>query len=342
MGQGDQGVGGEGGVIGLNRKHWLHGAAASLLAVLALAGCSERVASGFQGYAEGEYVLVAAPAAGRLEKRWVSRGQEVEAGAPLFALERENEKASRREAEERVRNAEAKLANVAAGKRKPEIEAIQAQEAQAAAARELSRRQLKQQEELFAKNYISASSMDAARANHDRDIARVAETEAQLRLARMTMGRDTEIAAAQADVETARAVLAQSDWRLAQRAVAAPAGAPAKTLVHDTFYSEGEWVAAGSPVVSLLPPGNIKLRFFVPETALGGLKIGQAVRAACDGCNAAVAAKISYISRQAEYTPPVIYSREQRAKLVYLVEARPAPADATRLRPGQPLDVSLN
>jgi len=342
MGQGDQGVGREGGVSRLNRAHRQYNAAASLLAVLALVACGERASSGFQGYAEGEYVLVAAPAAGRLEKRWVSRGQEVEAGAPLFVLEQENEKASRREAGERVRNAEAKLANIAAGKRRPEIDAIQAQEAQAAAARELSKRQLRQQEELFAKNYISASSMDAARANYDRDIARVAETEAQLRLARMTIGRDKEIAAAQADVETARAVLAQSDWRLAQRAVSFTAAAQVKALVQDTFYSEGEWVAAGNPVVSLLPPGNIKLRFFVPETAVGSLKIGQAVRAACDGCSTPVAAKISYVSRQAEYTPPVLYSREQRSKLVFLVEARPEPADAMKLRPGQPLDIFLD
>jgi len=307
------------------------------VSLAAFAGCGERAANGFQGYAEGEFVLVAAPAAGRLEKRWVSRGQEVEAGAPLFVLEQENEKASRREAEERVRNAEAKLANIAAGKRKPELDAIQAQEAQAAAARELSTRQLKQQEELFARGFLSSAALDEVRSAHKRDIAKVAEMEAQIRLARMAIGRDREIDAAQADVDTARAVLAQSDWRLAQRASAAPA----KSLVQDTYYSEGEWVAAGNPVVSLLPPGNLKLRFFVPETAVGGLKIGQAVRAACDGCSAPIAAKISYISRQAEFTPPVIYSREQRAKLVFLIEARAEPADAVRLRPGQPLDVTL-
>jgi HlyD family secretion protein len=311
--------------------------AVAALAASLLSGCGERAASGFQGYAEGEYVLVAAPAAGRLEKRWVSRGQEVEAGAPLFALEQENEKASRREAEERVRNAEAKLANLAAGKRKPELDAVQAQEAQATAARELSTQQLKQQEALHSKGFLSDAGLDQAKGNYKRDIARVAETEAQIQLSRMSVGRDKEIAAAQADVETARAVLAQSDWRLGQRAVASSA----KALVQDTFYSEGEWVAAGNPVVSLLPPGNIKLRFFVPETAVGALKIGQSVRAACDGCSAPVAAKISYVSRQAEYAPPVLYSREQRAKLVFLVEARPDPADATRLKPGQPLDVSL-
>ena len=310
---------------------------AVILALPALAACADKPPSGFQGYAEGEFVLVAAPAAGRLEKRWVSRGQEVEPGAPLFVLEQENEKASRREAEERLHNAEARLANIAAGRRKPEIDAIRAQEAQAAAARELSERQLKQQQALYDKGYISAASMDTVRTGYQRDIAKVAEMEAQIRLARMAIGRDAEIAAAQAEVETARAVLAQNDWRLAQRASVAPA----KALVQDTYYSEGEWVAAGNPVVSLLPPGNLKLRFFVPETMVGGLKIGQPVRAMCDGCNAAISATISYISRQAEFTPPVIYSREQRAKLVFLVEARPEPADAVKLKPGQPLDVSL-
>lgn len=311
---------------------------APLLVLLpALAACGEEAPAGFQGYAEGEYVLVAAPAAGRLEKRWVSRGQEVEAGAPLFVLEQENERAARREAEERVRNAEAKAGNIAAGVRQPEVDKLKAQEAQAAAARELSQHQLKQQEALYAKGFLSAAGLDVARGNLRRDAARVAEVEAQIRLARMAIGRDKEIAAAQADVEAARAVLAQSDWRLAQRA----SSAPARALVQDTFYSEGEWVAAGSPVVSLLPPGNLKLRFFVPETAVGGLKIGQPVRAACDGCSSPVAAKISFISRQAEYTPPVIYSREQRTKLVFLVEARPEPADATKLKPGQPLDVVL-
>ena len=326
----------------MTRRQRAFASAGLLAGALALAGCGERSAPGFQGYAEGEFVLVAAPAAGKLEKRWVSRGQEVAAGAPLFALEDANEQAGRREAEERLRNAEAKLANISTGRRKPELDAVQAQEVQAASARELSTRQLKQQEALYAKGFLSAAALDEARNNYHRDIARVAEMEAQIRLARMSIGRDKEIAAAQADVEAARAVLAQSDWRLAQRAISFDAAASAKALVYDTFYSEGEWVAAGNPVVSLLPPGNLKLRFFVPETAVGGLRTGQAVRAACDGCSAPIAAKISYISRQAEFTPPVIYSREQRAKLVFLIEARPEPGDAAKLRPGQPLDVFLN
>ena len=319
----------------------MRNAALLLFAALALAACGDKPADGFQGYAEGEFVLVAAPAAGKLEKRWVQRGEQVEAGAPLFALEQENEKAARREAEERLKNAEQKLANLSAGRRKPEIDAVAAQEKQAAAARALSEQQLKQQQGLFDKGYLSQAGMDAARANYERDIAKVAELEAQNRLARMAIGRDREIAAAQADVEAARAVLAQSDWRLAQRAISYNPASPGKALVHDTLYYEGEWVPAGSPVVSLLPPGNVKIRFFVPEEVVGRLQPGQAVSAACDGCAAPVAAKISYISRQAEFTPPVIYSREQRKKLVFLVEARPAPADAAKLKPGQPMDVHV-
>jgi HlyD family secretion protein len=93
--------------------------------------------------------------------------------------------------------------------------------------------------------------------------------------------------------------------------------------------------------VSLLPPGNVKVRFFVPETVVGGLRTGAAVSISCDGCAAPIEAQISYISPQAEYTPPVIYSRESRAKLVFLIEARPGAADALKLRPGQPVEVRL-
>jgi len=93
--------------------------------------------------------------------------------------------------------------------------------------------------------------------------------------------------------------------------------------------------------VSLLAPGNVKARFYVPETALGSVQPGHAVEIRCDGCPAPLAARVSYVSNQAEYTPPVLYSRESRAKLLYLVEAQPAPADAARLRPGQPVEVRL-
>ena len=117
--------------------------------------------------------------------------------------------------------------------------------------------------------------------------------------------------------------------------------APVTARVQDTFFVEGEWVPAGRPVASLLPPGNVKIRFYVPQGILGSLSPGKDVEVRCDGCPEAIAAKISFISSQAEYTPPVLYSKDSRGKLVFLVEARPAPADAARLRPGQPVDVRL-
>ncbi len=109
----------------------------------------------------------------------------------------------------------------------------------------------------------------------------------------------------------------------------------------DTLFVRGEWVPAGSPVVAVLPPGNVKVRFFVPEPRLGALKVGQKVALACDACGSGLEATIAYIASQAEFTPPVIYSKDNRAKMVFLVEARPAAELAARLHPGQPVDVTV-
>jgi HlyD family secretion protein len=305
---------------------------------LTLYGCTDKIPNYYQGYVEGEFVFVAAPTAGRLEKRWVQRGQEVEAGAPLFTLEQESELAERREAEARVRNAEARLANLTASRRTSEIDAIRAELAQAEAALNFSTLQLHRHEELFSGGLISKSQLDEVRTNHSGALELVAETEAKLQTARESIGRDKEITAARAEVEASISALAQSDWKLAQRAI----HAPAKALVQDTFYSEGEWVQGGSPVVSLLPPANIKIRFFVPEAVAGSLKVGRVVSAVCDGCGAAISAKVSFISTKPEYTPPVIYNREQRTKLVFLVEAVPDPFSSSLLHPGQPMDIALN
>ena len=111
-------------------------------------------------------------------------------------------------------------------------------------------------------------------------------------------------------------------------------------LVFDTMYRTGEWVPAGSPVVRMLPAENVKVRFFVPEAVLGSLTPGARVEIRCDGCPAALPAVVSYVSVQAEYTPTNIYSNDTRAKLVFMVEARPQPGDAARLHPGQPVQVT--
>ena len=304
---------------------------ALLLAIALLAACEKHEEGVWQGYIEGEYVLLASPYAGQLQKLFVRRGDQVEAGKPVFALEQENERAARAEADERMKSAQARLENLQAARRAPELAALREQVNQAKAAKELSRVQLAREEDLMKKGYTTKPKLDEARSAYQRDTARVKEAEAQLTNALQPLGREGEREGAEAEIAAAKAALAQAAWRLEQKSVAAPVSG----LVQDTFFVVGEWVPAGKPVASLLPPGNVKARFYVPETLLASVQIGKAIEIRCDGCQA-LDAKVSYVSSQAEYTPPVLYSKESRSKLLFLVEARLPNA---QLRPGQPVDV---
>jgi HlyD family secretion protein len=304
------------------------------LPAIAAAGCEKTPDNAWQGYIEGEYVLLASPYAGQLQKLHVRRGERIEAGKPVFALEQEAERAGRVEAEERLKTAQARLGNLKVPKRPPEIEALRAQLNQARAARELAALQLEQSEKLYKGSFIAQTRLDEARATYEREVARVREAEAQLKNALQPLGRDAEREAAEGEVEAAKAALAQAAWRLDQKSVATPVAG----LVHETFFVEGEWVPAGRPVAALLPPGNVKARFYVPETSLSAVSVGRDIEIRCDGCPGPVVAKVSYVSNQAEYTPPVLFSKESRAKLMFLVEAR---LQGANLRPGQPIDVKL-
>jgi HlyD family secretion protein len=310
----------------------------TLAAILALAAgaCGSAPNDTLQGYAEGEFVRVAAPFAGTLVRLDVQRGSRVEAGAPLFALEADNESAARREAEERLRGAQAQLDNLRKARRPEEIEAVRAQLAQAQAAEAFSAAELRRQEDLVARGFSTRQRVEEARAALDRDRARAAEGRAQLATANLA-SRPDEIRAAEAQASAARAALEQADWKLRQKAAVATVAGE----VTDTLFVLGEWVAAGQPVVTLLPPGNVKARFFVPEPRLGAVRVGQPVELRCDGCARPVKATVSWISPQSEYTPPVIFTQESRAKLVFLAEARPLPGEGAVLKPGQPLDVLL-
>jgi HlyD family secretion protein len=149
------------------------------------------------------------------------------------------------------------------------------------------------------------------------------------------MGREGEIKAQQAMVEAARSAIGMAQWRLDQRQVLSPVSG----VVADVLARPGETLEAGAPVVSLLPPENIFIRFFVPEPMLAKVHRGDDVTVVCDNCPADLKATISFIAPQAEYTPPVIYSESSRSKLVYLVEARPRLGQARLFNPGQPVMV---
>jgi HlyD family secretion protein len=131
--------------------------------------------------------------------------------------------------------------------------------------------------------------------------------------------------------------LEQADWRLTQKQQTAPVSG----LVYDTYFRPGEWVPAGTPILSLLPPEYIKVRFFVPESELGTVQVGTPLEVRLDGLPAPLAGKVSFVSPQAEYTLPIIYSRENRGKLVFLVEGALAPEHARLLHPGAPVEVYL-
>ena len=183
--------------------------------------------------------------------------------------------------------------------------------AQARASSALSESEFTRREKLRAdQGVVSAEELDQARAQRDAGAAQVAAQQAALDRAK---------------------------WSFDQKQQFAPADA----AVHDTLYRQGEFVAAGNPVVELLPPANLKVRFFVPQEKLPQIKTGETVSVKMDGGTKNYSATVNYISTQAEYTPPVIYSRETRAELVFMIEAKFSPADAAELRPGQPVDVEL-
>jgi len=309
-------------------------ASALILVLCAIAGCDKPAAPSWSGYVEGEYVYVALPAGGTLRALAARRGDTVAAGAPLFALEETAERAARDEAAARVDSAKAQARNTALGRRFEDTAALRAQLAQAQAQATLAAREHARLKALVEQHFISASRLDDATATLEQTRQRVAELSATLDVARLPQ-RPDEQAAAGATARAAEAALEQAQWNESRRQASAPAGA----LVADTFFRVGEWVQPGQPVVSLLPPANVKARFYVPEAELGGIRVGDPVTVTCDGCPALVPARIDRIATQAEYTPPVIYSNSQRARLVFLVEARPDDPTRAGLKPGQPIDV---
>jgi HlyD family secretion protein len=317
------------------RRSTLFRLGGALAGVCMLVSCNPSDPNRVQGYVEGEYMYVASPFAGALESLQVQRGNQVKEGDQLFWLDSASEKAARDEAERRLAQARANLEDVRKGKRPSEIEAIKAQLKQARAALRLSNSEFARQEELMREPGATAElEFDRARSMRDQNRQRVSQLEADLLTAQLG-SRTDQIMAAEAEVRAREAALAKAEWDYSQKHQRAPKAG----LVFDTLYREGEWVAAGHPVVALLPPQNIKVRAFVPETLIGTIHPGDRVRVTVDGVREPFIGTVSYISPKAEYTPPVIYSQESRGKLVFMIEAVFDPTVASNLHPGQPVDV---
>jgi HlyD family secretion protein len=304
--------------------------------LLSLAGCAHQQASTYQGYVEGKFVYVASPQAGRLDRLSVTRGDTINVSHPLFALDDEPEASAETQSRQFLRADEARLADLQTGKRPPEKDVIAAQLAQAKVEHQKAVDLLKSYESQYAAGGVPMTDLIDARAAVEADVAVVRQYQSDLVVAALP-GRDEQMKAQANQVAADKAALAQATWKLHQKAIASPRNG----LVFDTLYREGEWVAAGNPIVQILPPENIEIRFFVPQPIVGKLKVGERIIVHCDGCATSVAAAITFISNQVEYTPPVIYSSENRAKLAFMVIAKPEADKATALHPGQPLEVAL-
>ncbi|SFN32752.1 HlyD family secretion protein [Formivibrio citricus] len=299
-----------------------------------LVSCQQDKPGALPGYAEAEYTRIAAPIAGRLVQLAVEKGADIQKDAPLFVLEADSEKAALDEAQARLLRSTAQAADLAKGKRREEIAVLEAQLSAAQSSLALAQSDFKRQTELARAGFTSGANLEALQTRVRAEEAKVREMAAQLKVARLAARDDTRVAAA-ADISAAKAQIAQNRWRLEQKTVLSPAAA----RVDDTLYRVGEWVPAGAPVVSLLTPSAIKLRFFVPQDRLSQFPVGQKLAVGCDGCKP-FGARVSYVAKSAEFTPPVIYSRENRAKLVFMVEAKPD--NEQGLAPGQPVDIRLD
>ncbi len=310
----------------------------SILAI-GLAGCSRSPSQQIQGYVEGEFVYISSPLSGTLESLHVKQGAQVNTGDPLFELESTSEKAAYQEAEQRLAQAQANLEDLKKGKRPSEIESLESQILEAKAVLTLSEKELARQKKLMnTPGAISQDDYDKALSKRDQDSHKVAQLTADFKTAQLG-ARTEQVAQAEAEIHVREAQLTKAKWNLSQKLQMASQDA----LVFDTLYSAGEWINAGYPIVVLLPPQNIKVRTFVPETQISKIHVGDSVQIIVDGLPNALAGKVNFISPQAEYTPPVIYSKSNRAKLVFLVEVfLDNPAITAQLHPGQPVDVQFS
>ena len=282
------------------------------------------------GYVEGEALYLASPVAGRVDQMLVQRGDEVAAGQKLFVVDPSQLQGARDQASAEVSTAQAQAADARKGQRPVELAVFEANVAAAEATLRDAEATLRRVRPLAEKGFYAKAQLDDAQAARDAAAAQVAATRKQRQAAALG-AREDQIRAADSRVAQANAALTAAQAQLADIAPLAPSAA----RVEDVFFQTGEWAAANQPILALLPDDRIKVRFFVPQADVSAYKVGSVVRFACDGCPSGLSAKVNYISPRPEFTPPVIYSREARDRMVFLVEAVPS----ARLNPGQPVDV---
>jgi HlyD family secretion protein len=284
------------------------------------------------GYVEGEPLYPASPVAGRLVELNVQRGDTVSAGAKFFLVDPSQSEAARDQAAAETAAAKALAADAQRGQRPAELGVIEAQLAAARAQLNEADLTLKRVRPLTEAGAASRAQLDSAEAARSTAQANVKAVEKQLQAAKLG-ARKGQARAAQDRVKQAEATLEAAEARLTDIAPAAPSSG----RVEDVFFQVGEWAPANQPVLSFIPDDRVRLRFFAPQDGISAYAIGSEVTFSCDGCAAGMKAKITYVSPRPEFTPPIIYSREARERMVFMVEA--LPLSSRGLTPGQPIDV---
>ncbi len=276
------------------------------------------------GYIEGENLYLAAPIAGTIATMSVARGDRVTAGETVFSVDAAQLRAERDQAAAALAGAQAQVATAEARLAQSRASLAAATAQADNAARDLTRYRSAQR----------ANAASVAQQQVDTAIATAGNTAGQRDAAESDVkAQEAQIAAAEAQLRAQQAALADAQSKLDQLAPRAPVAA----RVQDVFFQQGEWAAANQPVVSLLPDDKVKVRFFVPEQDVARYRFGDTIHFSCDGCAVGLTARVIYISAQPEFTPPIIYSRSSRDRLVFLMEA--LPGDPKGLTPGLPVDV---
>ncbi|MBM3576253.1 MAG: HlyD family efflux transporter periplasmic adaptor subunit [Alphaproteobacteria bacterium] len=271
----------------------------------------------FLGYVEGDILYIGPYESERVATIAVAAGSEVKKGDPLFTMSTTLLDRARDEATARIAQLEAQAENLQAAMNRPEqIAVLQAALERAEASLQLSRADYDRQRKLYAEGHVAKAALDRAEMARARDEASVKEARRQVEASRMA-SRSQEIEAAEASLKQARAQLDALNIRIKRQSVVSPADG----AVQDVFFRPGEIVNAGQPVIALLPPENRKVRFYVSEPELPKISLGEQVRVTCDGCASDLYGRVTYIAGRQEYTPPVIFSDNERAKLVFKVEA---------------------
>ncbi len=301
----------------------------ALLAAL-LPGYGDDPTPVYNGYVEAEFVYVAPSVTGRLQNLTVSEGDPIVAGQFLFDMDATKQRASLRAANARISQAQANLRNLETGSREAEIEVIRATLAEARAARDLAKSTLARTENLFERAIVTQARVDAERTGLEQANAHVAQLEAQLEVAELP-ARGEQVIAAEATLAAARAEADLAAAQLNDLRVTAPA----RGTIEKVFFDAGEVAAAGTPVISILPPDQLKVLFYLPEAQRPGFAVGEALALTCDGCGPGITATITRMASDPQYTPKRRLREYERSRLVCRAEAKLAPG--TGLLPGQPV-----